>query len=212
MIISEKSYNWAYALTPRAVTTHLILHHAGAAKASADSIHAYHLSLGWAGIAYHYFVTKEGQILRGRPENMRGGHTTNWNYCSIGVCFEGNFEQEQMSEKQLFAGRELVRDITSRYPSIVVGRHSSYGATACPGSAFPFEKIVSAGTHEPYDNCAEDKAQPDNWASAACEKAVENGIFVGDGSGAFRWHDKVTRQELALILERFRESLMNKAG
>lgn len=136
MKVISSDFKWAYALTPRSVTTHLILHHAGASSATAAGIHAYHLSKGWAGIAYHYFVAKSGEIYSGRPENMRGGHTTNWNYCSIGVCFEGNFETEQMPEAQIAAGRELVADIAARYPSIVIGRHSDFGQTACPGKNF----------------------------------------------------------------------------
>ncbi len=211
MTVIEKDYNWAYALTPRNVTTHLILHHAAASKASADGIHAYHLSLGWAGIAYHYFVTKEGQILRGRPEKMRGGHTTNWNYCSIGICFEGDFEQEQMSEQQFKAGQELINDIAERYPSIVIGKHSAFGATACPGGNFPFERIIHKNTQEPPDNCAEDKTQPDAWAKDACQWAIEKGVFFGDGNGGYRWHDRVTRQELALILMRLQEGTPKKA-
>ena len=143
MKVISNNYKWAYALTPRTVTTHLILHHAAASSATADGIHAYHLSKGWAGIAYHYFVSKKGEVYCGRPENMRGGHTTNWNYCSIGICFEGNFETEQMSAAQLEAGKELVVDITSRYPSIVVGKHSDFGQTACPGRNFPYDKMVS---------------------------------------------------------------------
>lgn len=202
MIVTEKNYDWAYALTAREITTHLILHHAAAQDATAEGIHTYHLSLGWAGIAYHYFVTKQGQIFRGRPENMRGGHTTNWNYCAIGICFEGNFELEEMSKAQINAGRQLVADIVSRYPSIVVGKHSAYGPTACPGSNFPFDRIVG-GNAEPSDESAEKKTQPDAWASAAAAWAIDAGLFIGDENGDFRWHEGVTRQELALILMRY---------
>ncbi|NLH00941.1 MAG: N-acetylmuramoyl-L-alanine amidase, partial [Clostridiales bacterium] len=91
--VINKDYDWAFPLTKRELTTHLILHHAAASKTTPDSIHAYHLSKGWAGIAYHYFIAKDGKIYRGRPENMRGGHTSNWNYCSFGICFEGNYEE-----------------------------------------------------------------------------------------------------------------------
>lgn len=41
-------YDWAYALTLRRQTTHLILHHAAAPVVRAEGIHAYHKSLGWA--------------------------------------------------------------------------------------------------------------------------------------------------------------------
>ena len=201
MTVISKDYKWAFPLTPRNVTTHLIVHHAAASSATPEGIHAYHLSKGWAGIAYHYFVSKKGEVFEGRPENMRGGHTTNWNYCSIGVCFEGDFETEQMPEAQLAAGGELVKDIVSRYPSIVIGRHSEFGQTACPGKNFPFDRIVSAKDSEPQKD-AELEDAPSGWAESSCKWAVEKGIFLGSGDKSYRWHEAVTRQELAVVLEK----------
>ena len=198
MTVIEKTYDWAYPLTPRSVTTHLILHHAGASNATVEGIHAYHKSKGWAGIAYHYFVAKDGAIYRGRPENMLGAHTMNWNYCSIGVCFEGNFETETMPEAQAKAGCALVADIVSRYPSILAGRHSDFNQTACPGQNFPLNAIVH-GVEPATD--AEQENAPAAWAKEACDRAVAKGVFKGDG-GSFRWHDPVTREELAVILNR----------
>ena len=203
MKIIETGLKWAYGLTPRAVTTHLILHHAGAEKASVESIHSYHLSRGWAGIAYHYFVRKDGSIYRGRPEGMKGGHTTNWNWCSIGICFEGNFEEETMSLEQLDAGRELIADIMSRYPAIEVARHSQYGLTACPGKHFPFEGLLKADFTEPECENAESDGLPDDWASSACMWAVGKGILKGDDKADYRWQAPLTRQELAVLLQRY---------
>lgn len=209
MKVIDNEYSWAFDLTARKVTTHLILHHAAASQATADGIHAYHLSKGWAGIAYHYFVSKAGEIFAGRPENMRGGHTTNWNYCSIGICFEGNFEAEYMTEAQLKAGKALVDDIISRYPGIVVGRHSDYGQTACPGRNFPFYDIVSEMENEPDGNA--DKAdEPSDWAKSSCEWAKEKGLFLGNAENNFRWHDSVTREELAVVLERAEQLISQK--
>ncbi len=201
MNIIEPNYKWAYGLTPRSVTTHLIIHHS-AGHGTPESIHAYHKSLGWAGIAYHYYVRQDGSIYRGRPENMRGGHTTNWNYCSIGVCFEGNFETETMSKAQLEAGRELIADIRRRYPSITVGKHKQYQQTACPGRNFPFEEMLKEAQPEPPDNSAEDTAEPSDWAKSSCDRLVELGIFKGDGGGNYDWHRDITREELAAVLDR----------
>jgi len=199
MNINEPDYKWAYGLTPRSITTHLIIHHS-AGHGTPEGIHAYHKSLGWAGIAYHYYVRQDGSIYRGRPENMRGGHTTNWNYCSIGVCFEGNFETEAMSQAQLQAGRELVADIVSRYPGITVGKHKQYQNTACPGKNFPFEEMLKAKEEPPKS--AEDTDDPSDWAKEACEDMKLIGLFKGDGDGSFRWHDPITREEMAVLCDR----------
>ncbi len=93
MNIIEERYNRAYGATIRPKTTHLILHHA-AGNGSAEDIHRYHLGLGWRGIAYHFYVRKDGSVYRGREENAVGGHTSGWDGTALGICFEGNFESE----------------------------------------------------------------------------------------------------------------------
>jgi len=200
MKIVEPKYQWAYGLTPRSITTHLIIHHS-AGHGTPEGIHAYHLTKGWAGIAYHYYVRQDGTIYRGRPENVRGGHTTNWNYCSIGVCFEGNFESETMSQAQLEAGRELIADIRSRYPAITVGKHKQYQQTACPGRNFPFDEMLKAAEPEPPVS-VEDTKEPSDWAKEICARMLEIGFFKGNGEGDFRWHDNITREEAAAVTER----------
>ena len=197
--VIEKTYRWAFALSPRGSTTHVILHHAAAFSTSAESIHAFHLSRGWAGIAYHYFVSKSGEIVRGRPENMRGAHTSDWNHCSIGICFEGNFEHETMPEAQKMAGMALLADIKSRFPLIVAALHRDLNPTACPGRNFPFKEIMSGR--------AETIEEPDEWAKEACKWAVDAGLFVGDGENNFRWRESISRQEAAVLLMRFDKML-----
>ena len=197
MKIIEEVYTWAYALTPRSVTTDLILHHEAAKGTTAQQIHAYHLSKGWAGIAYHYFVRQDGTIYRGRPETMCGGHTANYNYCSIGICFEGNFENEYMCDAQLEAGQALVADIVKRYPSIHVGKHKDYNITACPGTNFPFTYIANPVTGTPEDEINDDEDTPSQWAIEAWDWAMKKGITDGT-----KPHDTVTREQAVTMLWR----------
>lgn len=202
MTVNESKYSWAYSPGSRTSTTHLILHHAAATGVSAETIHSWHLANGWAGIAYHYYVRKDGGIYRGRPEAWRGGHTTNWNYCSIGICFEGNFENEAMPEAQRKAGAELVADIRSRYPSITVGKHSRYQATACPGAHFPFDEIVAGVTEEPADTDAERNNQPSKWAESSCGRAVDSGLIKGGTDGDYGWQEPITKEMFAVLADR----------
>ena len=201
MNIIESTYKWAYTPGTRKTTTDLILHHAAASNVAAQTIHQWHLNNGWAGIAYHYYVTKGGSVYRGRPENWLGGHTTNYNSCSIGICFEGNFDNDVMTAAQREAGAELVADIKKRYPGINVGKHGWYNATACPGKNFPFDEIVSGKTTEPVEDNAESK-EPSEWAKEACQKAVESGLFIGNGNGDYMWQENLTREMMAVLLDR----------
>ena len=134
MEILEQTYTWAAPLTRRSVTRRIILHHAAAVTCTAQQIHQWHLANGWAGIGYHFFVRKDGRIYRGRPEDTVGAHAGNNNYDSIGICFEGSFDREQMNEVQRTAGAELVAYLKQKYGITTVQRHRDVNATGCPGA------------------------------------------------------------------------------
>lgn len=194
--VIEPDWNWAYGLTPRSVTDALVLHHA-AGNGTAEAIHKLHLSKGWAGIAYHYYVRKDGSIYRGRPEDMKGGHVVNHNGHTIGICFEGDFTQDGMSEAQLEAGQKLVADIRKRYPDIAVKRHNEFGGTICPGGNFPFVLMVNPVDGSPEDEGdVEDK--PADWAAEAWQWAQAQGLMDGTMP-----QEAMTREMAATVMYRF---------
>lgn len=45
--------------------------------------------------------------------------------------------------------------------------------------------------------------EPADWSRAAREWAVENNLFVGDENSDFKWTDPLTREQLAVILQRY---------
>lgn len=141
MKIIEKSYKWNGSLSKRSKTEYIIIHHAAATKCSADDIHKIHLGNGWTGIGYHFYVTKSGEVFTGRPIDTVGAHTSNYNSVGIGVCFEGNFENESMTKTQIEAGQELIGYLKGIYPKAKIKKHRDFNATACPGKNFPFDKL-----------------------------------------------------------------------
>ena len=40
------------------------------------------------------------------------------------------------------------------------------------------------------------------WAKEACQRAIDKGLFSGDGTGRFHWQEPVTREQLAAILDK----------
>ena len=142
MEIRECSWSWRTPLARRSETTRIILHHAAAASCTAEDVHRWHLAHGWSGIGYHYFVSKDGEITRGRPLWAVGAHAEGSNRVSVGICFEGNFQlEEEMPAAQRQAGRALVAALRERYPAARVLGHRDVatGGTTCPGKYFPFE-------------------------------------------------------------------------
>ena len=107
--VIDLGLRWAHALTQRVVTDAVVLHHA-AADGSVEAVHSAHLVRGWAGIAYHYYVRKDGSVYRGRPEWAVGGHTSGENWHTLGVCFEGNYQKDTaMPAAQLAAEMQVLQ-------------------------------------------------------------------------------------------------------
>lgn len=135
-------------MSTREATERIILHHADAKKCSAEDIHRWHLNNGWSGAGYHFLVRKDGKIYRLRPEDKVGAHAYSSNYNSIGICFEGNFMEEDMPEAQKQSGKELVAYLKDKYNIKVVQAHRDVCATSCPGDKFPFEEIANSEKKE----------------------------------------------------------------
>ena len=140
-------------LSKRGATNRIILHHTGVAvEQSVEVIHNYHKnSLGYAGIGYHFYIRKNGEIYRGRPEDTVGAHAYGSNNDSIGICFEGNFEEEQMTEAQIKSGKELVNYLKEKYNINKVQMHRDVNQTSCPGKNFKFDEIVAEIKNEPVE-------------------------------------------------------------
>ena len=131
------------AMSTRKSTNRIILHHADASSCSAEDIHRWHLEKNWSGAGYHFLVRKDGSIYRLRPEDKVGAHAGGSNSDSVGICFEGKYNEETMPDTQIKAGQELVAYIKNKYNITLVQKHKDVCATDCPGKNFPFEQIVN---------------------------------------------------------------------
>ena len=143
MEIIETNLNFK-DMSDRKSTERIILHHADAKNCSAEDIHRWHLNNGWSGAGYHFLVRKDGKVYRLRPEDKVGAHAYGSNYNSLGVCFEGNFMEEDMPEVQIKAGQELVAYLKNKYAISTVQAHRDVCATSCPGDKFPFDQIANS--------------------------------------------------------------------
>lgn len=142
--IIEKTYKLNGSLATRVKTERIILHHADASNCTAEDIDRWHKKNGWTCIGYHFFVKKDGTIYRGRQENSVGAHAGGANSNSIGICFEGRYETEQMPNAQVEAGKELVAYLKNKYGISKVQKHSDVCSTSCPGKNFRFDEIANS--------------------------------------------------------------------
>ena len=144
MNIIDHNLTFSEPLQPLAAPDLLILHQEAASSATLEQIHAYHKGKGWGGIAYHLYVRKDGSIYRGRQLDRRGAHTSNYNFRSVGICCEGNFETEMMTPAQYAALCEAISYVQGVYPGLRIIGHREVCATACPGKFFPLEEVKKA--------------------------------------------------------------------
>lgn len=128
-------------LTKRKATNRIIFHHSGVTVLqSIETIHNYHKnSNGWAGIGYHFYIRKDGKIYQGRPIDVIGAHAYGSNNDSIGICFEGNFDKEEMTDAQIKAREEIVFYLKNKYPKATFCGHKDVCKTSCPGKNFKFD-------------------------------------------------------------------------
>lgn len=123
----------------------IIIHHS-AVQQSADTspltIHSDHLMRGYSGIGYHFYIKADGTIYRGRPLCYIGAHCKGYNTCSIGICFEGNFEIEKPTNAQKIAWQNLREYLRKEIPTIkYLNYHKELNATACPGKNCTFMEL-----------------------------------------------------------------------
>lgn len=139
------------SMSKRQSTDRLILHHSACSNCTAEQIHQWHLNNGWEGVGYHFLVRKDGNVYRLRPEEYIGAHAYGSNYNSIGICAEGNFENETMPEAQKNSLIELVSYLKGKYGISKVLKHSDVNNTACPGKNYPFNEIVNGKVEERHE-------------------------------------------------------------
>ena len=143
MNIVEKTFETIGTLQTRSKTTLIVLHHAYAINCTVEDIDRWHKNRGWCKIGYQFFVRKDGTIYRGREENAVGAHAYGYNSISIGICAEGNYDVEQMSEAQKNAIIDLVSYLKNKYGITEVKKHKDLNNTRCPGANYPFDEIVA---------------------------------------------------------------------
>lgn len=48
---------------------------------------------GWRFVGYHYMITADGKIHRGRQDEVQGAHAYGYNHDSIGICLMGGLKE-----------------------------------------------------------------------------------------------------------------------
>lgn len=142
--IQEIDYKWNGVLISGNNPKKIVIHHAATENLSPQEVHEMHVSKGWIGIGYHFYIRSDGTIFKGRNENKIGSHVYGNNTDTLGICLEGNFEEKGVPREQLEALVNLATYLTLKYDISDIVRHNDLGVTECPGKLFPFESIKNS--------------------------------------------------------------------
>ena len=89
--------------------------------------------------AYHYYITRDGQIYQTRHENLPGAHARHYNQHSIGVCYEGGLlvngkPADTRTTEQKAALWHLLKLLKEDYPDAKIVGHCELPnvSKACP--------------------------------------------------------------------------------
>ncbi len=93
---------------------------------------------GWSDIGYHFYVTRDGEIHRGRALEKVGAHCRGHNRHSIGICYEGGLtasgqpaDTRTLPQKASLVA--LLRELKRIFPgALVVGHHDLNPMKTCP--------------------------------------------------------------------------------
>jgi len=138
----------------RNTADNMIIHHALARNCTVWDVHRWHLDNGWAGIGYHFFVNKAGEIYSGRKIEWSGAHCPGggMNRRSIGICLEGCYQEylnqtdRVVPQAQFSALVAFVQELMAAHgiPLSGIYPHSQFSNKLCPGNYFPWTGFIAA--------------------------------------------------------------------
>ena len=120
-----------------------VILHCSASKDSKESTYSFeackrdHLARDFNDIGYHYYITRDGEVHKGRDISTPGAHTKKHNKTSIGVCYEGTYFP---TIAQVDALCNLYRNFKSTYGIVDWHGHREYANKECPG--FDIELLI----------------------------------------------------------------------
>ena len=85
----------------------------------------------WGQVSYHWYVRRNGDIIPLLPESVQGIHVKGYNWCSLGIVYEGGLDEQghpadTRTEAQKHALYELLKDLTAEYPYARIMGHCEF--------------------------------------------------------------------------------------
>lgn len=104
---------------------------------SLSDIDKWHRARGFSEVGYHFYINKQGDILKARDVQKQGAHAIGYNATSIGVCYEGGIGVDsQPCDTRNFGQKvsmlRLVYWLSWKYDIGAIFGHNVVSNKACP--------------------------------------------------------------------------------
>lgn len=118
--------------------TQIILHCSASSQKgqTAAMIDSWHRARGFRKIGYHFFITNDGTLERGRDVDEAGAHAEGHNANSIGICLAG-LKEEDFTHNQFKTLKKLLRDLKLDYPGARLIGHNEVDTKGKTCPVFP---------------------------------------------------------------------------
>lgn len=96
---------------------------------SAEACRADHIHhRGFSDIGYHFYITRDGKLHRGRPIEKIGAHCLNHNAHSVGVCYEGGLDangkpKDTRTPEQKESLLAILGELKRQFPKALIVGH-----------------------------------------------------------------------------------------
>ncbi len=108
---------------------------------------SFHQDQGWADLAYHHVIDRNGNVYEARKTSAKGDTFTDYDPAGhyLVVC-DGDFTQQIPTDAQVSALVDMLAWAAAEFAvsPATLGTHRDYAATACPGDGLG--NLVDSGT------------------------------------------------------------------
>lgn len=180
----------------------------------------------------HFLVTKKGEIkqyINLEDGAWANGLTSGKRACTSELVSQRNYQNpnlytvsiehesngESLTEEQYKASLWLHKYIQSYIKKKwdyympfdrkhIIGHYEidNIRKPCCPGKNFPFDRLIKDLNIKEENMIFSDESETSKWALSAVKEMIEIGIMHGDNDGKFNPQAPVTRQEIAVIIDR----------
>ena len=121
----------------------IVIHHEAVENSSGlMAVNQYHqIANNWRSIAYHFYITKEGNIFQCLDIDKKNASELNHNNESISICLQGNFDINKPSKRQYLQLLKLCKKLENEYPTATVFGHNAFSKKTCPGKNIDIDLI-----------------------------------------------------------------------